>query len=215
MGLLGFPSHGISELLVTIGDDDDVPALLFAREAFKFTGGILDAREPGYFEFFLNDGVNYAAINARRFDFIQGGGARPVAIGQDVLEGGDSGLLLGSTSFFAFATTEDTFDELAAIDWRARRTAANTVTIDDGAGGSADLVVSGSITCDLLAANTVIGAPKFQVGGLADWIEYGGTPEGVKYADKGSLCSDTANGELYLKTTSFASNTGWKLVTHA
>lgn len=43
---------------------------------------------------------------------------------------------------------------------------------------------------------------------------YAGAPEGAVIAGPGSVCSDTTNGELYIKNTG-TGNTGWKLITRA
>ena len=43
------------------------------------------------------------------------------------------------------------------------------------------------------------------------YYSYPGSPEGNVTADKGSFCSDTNNGEFYIKTTDGV-NTGWKLL---
>ena len=45
-----------------------------------------------------------------------------------------------------------------------------------------------------------------------DLFNSDGSPEGVIAADKGSICSDTTNGALYVKTTDTV-NTGWSIIT--
>ena len=44
-----------------------------------------------------------------------------------------------------------------------------------------------------------------------DWGFYknSGTPEGVRFAQEGSLCSDIVSGRVYRKSTSSLSNIGW------
>lgn len=52
--------------------------------------------------------------------------------------------------------------------------------------------------------------------GVNTWgyFKSNGSPEGVVTADKGSICSDVVNGDIYYKTTNSA-NTGWSLLSGA
>lgn len=45
-------------------------------------------------------------------------------------------------------------------------------------------------------------------------LTYAGTPEGSVTAPNGSLCTDSTNGEVYVKQGG-TSAVGWKLITHA
>lgn len=66
----------------------------------------------------------------------------------------------------------------------------------------------------LTSAQFTTGVPWLSFNDETDTSGYytsHGSPEGVVAADKGSVCSDTSNGNLYTKTTDTA-NTGWLLL---
>jgi hypothetical protein len=65
---------------------------------------------------------------------------------------------------------------------------------------------AGELTAKVLGTGSEAG-PK--------WKSNAGTPEAAVVGSPGDLCSDTTNGELYVKKSGAATNTGWKLVTHA
>lgn len=52
-------------------------------------------------------------------------------------------------------------------------------------------------------------------GGTATFRTYGGNPEGVVTANKGSILIRTDSGNLYVKQGTDGTNTGWKLVSQA
>lgn len=58
---------------------------------------------------------------------------------------------------------------------------------------------------------------KLQASGAsgASWSSTTGSPEGVVEGSPGDLCSDITNGDLYVKKSGSATDTGWKLVTLA
>lgn len=110
-----------------------------------------------------------------------------------------------------FGSTHATYPSTPVIMFGGKSTCRlNFVKADaDGANQAvvAQMTRSGSM---LLDGDVVIDRSGTQV----TWTHSAGSPEGAVTANKGSLCSDTTNGELYIKNTG-TGNTGWKLVTHA
>lgn len=75
--------------------------------------------------------------------------------------------------------------------------------------GSQVVTTTGAVAGDKFTATTalLIGTTKFS--------KNAGTPESAVVGSPGDFCCDTTNGEVYVKKTGSATNTGWKLITHA
>jgi hypothetical protein len=130
-----------------------------------------------------------------------------VAINTALLPGTDNSIALGSTT----KQWSDLFLGSGAVI--NNDSGATTVTFV----GSGITLFGGSVTQHVviglkeesnyfMEVDTPLNTVRFHVND--------GSPEGVITADKGSMCCDTTNGTLYMKTTDSA-NTGWKLVTQA
>lgn len=105
-----------------------------------------------------------------------------------------------------------------AADNRWHQTGLNAETFPQFVTASgAKIASNGNITgVATLIASSVNGTTVTTGGfGGPTWNSHAGTPESAVVGSPGDLCSDTTNGELYIKHTGSATNTGWKLVTHA
>jgi hypothetical protein len=137
------------------------------------------------------------------------GGKIKVYQGESPSAPGTWQLALASDVALIWDNDDDLYNETAG-DLRARRSGGNTLTIDDGAGGAAALIVIGNVT----ATGGVMTATAHALASGAFWTEYAGSPENNVVANKGSMCSDNTTGEVYRKTTNGVA-TGWKLMRDA
>ncbi len=95
--------------------------------------------------------------------------------------------------------------------------AVDNLTISTDSGYLALVTGSGATALKLAHAGAATFSSSVQITGATGpvWSSNAGTPESAVVGSLGDLCSDTTNGELYVKKSGSATNTGWKLVTHA
>lgn len=88
---------------------------------------------------------------------------------------------------------------------------ASTFSIDDS------LSVGTTLGTNNVSIDRSASGPWIQMDDQTDSFGYynnAGSPEGVVAADIGSVCTDSTNGELYIKQTDTV-NTGWVQLTHS